>query len=538
MSECDVLIVGAGPTGLITAAELSRQGITKIILIDNLIVPNRFSKASGLMPRTLEQLKNYKGVVPDIFKRCVTAKQMITFSGQKPIADISLAGYWDSEFDQVTLCEQWYTEKCISVYLQSNGVEIQRGWTLDSFIVTEDGVSAKLVYIDGSFRTVNAKYLVGADGSHSYIRKQLGIQFNGESLQNGFVCFHFEAESGDILLPDYSMVLSDQHGMGSISQMPEGSWILVLDLSATEEQEYLSDELDSRGLPIQLDLNDTQVRELIKRRVSSKIEVTKIIWTSHFRVNQRIAGKYWSQDRRIFIAGDSCHTHTPLGAQGLNLGIQDAVNLGWKLAFVLKNYSSSSILETFEQERRPVANSVVFLTGLMQKWYGSRNTFITIIRDLFSGPISSLPFVKRIIGTMLGQTGFIYKSKINRENWGFEWKKSIKLGSRVRPDLFYQSPDFLYSTTGFKLIIFPGNSTLSYEDVINSVVSDSNGVVSNGLIGNASLREYFKVGDDTESFFFIRPDGYICFKSKMLSSIHEYLGDPSIFIAENFSEGL
>ncbi|KAI8614836.1 FAD-binding monooxygenase [Chytriomyces sp. MP71] len=367
-STFDTLVVGAGPTGLTLAAELLRQGIpaSQILLIDVLKEPLIQTKASVLWPRSLELLSNYEGVVEmgEAYGDKLTNVVLRAGKDNTLIAKINLARHFDSTFHHGLMLEQWYTEKIITAYLSKHGLSVTRSTALVSFVYTDHPlhpIEATLKTPNGN-KTIRVKYIVGADGGRSGVRKQLGIEFKGETMQGTFFSAHFSVKKPllDIDNTALSLFLRPS-GMGFITPMPGGTYMSALDLQGQQCGPFLSNEKDARGFPLLKEIPLKEAEVILRERLSLHIEVDKMIWQTHFRIQERLVGKY-GDGKRVFLAGDACHAHSPLGGQGQNTGIQDAVNLGWKLSSVLKGTLSPSLLATYEEERLAVGQHLIDFT--------------------------------------------------------------------------------------------------------------------------------------------------------------------------------
>ncbi len=192
-----------------------------------------------------------------------------------------------------------------------------------------------------------------------------------------------------------------------------------LELTTEEERPYLSDaQVDHHNLAAQLPLSQQQLQQLFQRRVHPDLQISEVIWSSHLRINQRMTSKYWDGSR-VFLAGDACHCHTHLGGQGMNIGMQDACNIGWKLALVVQGLCAPPLLSTYEQERLGVAKAVVNSTGLVQKLVSVRNPVVQRSLGLVVASSATTLPVQSLLGKTTSEMIYNYRrSPVSAEHWG------------------------------------------------------------------------------------------------------------------------
>jgi 2-polyprenyl-6-methoxyphenol hydroxylase-like FAD-dependent oxidoreductase len=340
----DVLVVGAGPTGSALALDLARRGVS-VRIIDRATKSFPGSRAKGVQPRTLEVLEDL-GVLDDILAAgspypplgihlgpIRIPKRM--FKIAKPSDDIPYPNTW--------LIPQFSTDAIIRRGLAPLNVSVEQGVELVSFKQDDDSVTAEITGPNGT-ETLRCRYVVGADGGSSKTRQQLGIAFPGKT----------DGEDRMIIVDCRIEGLGRDHWhvwpwlggrfAGACPLLNSDLFQVMIRLQTGEEP-----ELDTASL-----------NERFRNQTGShKLRLTDIQWTSVFRPNIRLADQY--RQGRVFLAGDAAHVHTPMGAQGLNTGIQDAYNLGWKIGQVLAG-APDSLLDSYEEERRPIAAGVLGLS--------------------------------------------------------------------------------------------------------------------------------------------------------------------------------
>lgn len=344
--DTHVLIAGAGPTGLTLAIELARRGI-RFRIVDAARGPSQSSRGKGVQPRTLEVFEDL-GVLAAVQASGGLYPPFRVHVGpfSFPAGRINrvLAPSSSVPFPNLWLLPQWRTEEILRARLEQFPHRVEFGTTLTTFEQDSGGVTATIATVAGTER-VHADYLIGCDGGHSRVRKSLGVRFEEEAL------------------PSRSVVLADVEidGLDSsywhVWPLARGCILTLCPLVGTS-QFQLAAPLSKGAVPP--DGSEGEIRQFIARRVgSARVRVGRVGWTSVFRPHARMVDRY--RVGRVLLAGDAAHVHPPSGGQGLNTGIQDAYNLGWKLAHVLHG-APDALLDTYESERLPIAASVLGLS--------------------------------------------------------------------------------------------------------------------------------------------------------------------------------
>jgi 2-polyprenyl-6-methoxyphenol hydroxylase-like FAD-dependent oxidoreductase len=340
-----VLIVGAGPTGLMLACELARAGVS-CRLVEAAPGPQPGSRGKGLQPRTLELFEEL-GVVDRVLAHGRMAMPMystapdgrLTRGGAVPE---SLRNRPDIPYPASLITPEWRTEEALRRRLADLGGAVEFGTALAGFEQSDDAVTATVVR-DGATETVTARWLVGCDGGHSAVRRQAGIAFVGETREEVRMIVADVAVDG----LDRDVWRLWQHAEGLVSLCP---------LPSTGAFQYQAGIAPGQNPELTL----ANMQAILEQRSGrSDIRLHDPTWTSLWRANVRLVDRY--RAGRVFLAGDAAHIHSPAGGQGMNTGIQDSANLGWKLAAVT-NGAPPALLDTYEAERRPVAAHVLALS--------------------------------------------------------------------------------------------------------------------------------------------------------------------------------
>ncbi|GAA2719152.1 FAD-dependent monooxygenase [Cellulomonas aerilata] len=340
----DVLVVGAGPTGLALAAELHAHGVRPRV-VDRHQDRVHESRALALQPRTLEVLAG-RGISDRLVARGNRAVRLRVHTARRtvevPLFDIGLD---DTSYPYLLFLSQAETESVLGEHLRSGGVTLERGVELVGLTQDDDGVTCRVRDGSGTDRTVRARYVVGCDGARSTVRRLTGIAFRGAAYPQHFVLADLEA---DVLDPGAAHVFLS--GDGPLLFFPLGRptmWRLIA--------------MRPRGAPLPPDgVTLADLQRVVDARTGGTVGLRDPEWMTDFRLQHRGAERY--RAGRVLLAGDAAHVHSPAGAQGMNTGIQDAVDLGWKLALVTQGRGVAALLDTYEAERAPVGRAVLRLT--------------------------------------------------------------------------------------------------------------------------------------------------------------------------------
>ncbi len=369
MNEHAVVIAGAGPTGLMLAGELALAGIDVAIVERRVSRDLPGSRAGGLHSRSIEVL-DQRGIAERFLSQGQTA-QVQSF-GHIPL-DISDfptrhpygLGLWQNHIERILA--EWVGEL---------EVPIHRGREVTGFVQDDTGVDVEMS--DGG--TLRAEYLVGCDGGRSAVRRAAGIEFAGWGPSTTSIIAEVELSEE----PEWG-IRRDEKGIHSLSRMGDGGPVRALVSEGYGGQ---------TGEPTLRDLSNALIAVW-----GTDYGVHSATWISRFTDAARQAVSY--RDRRVLLAGDAAHVHYPVGGQGLNTGLQDAVNLGWKLAQVVKRTSPETLLDTYHAERHPVAARVLHNT-LAQVLFMPSTARIDALRDILSDLLRMDEPRKRIAGMICG----------------------------------------------------------------------------------------------------------------------------------------
>ncbi|MBL6616457.1 MAG: FAD-dependent oxidoreductase [Reyranella sp.] len=446
-NAAEVLIVGAGPTGLSLAITLRRHGIP-VRIVDRAAQPTAVSKALALWSASLEALQGM-GVVDRFVAEGQRLSALCVGEGDRRLATLAVGEGIDSAFPFPLLLPQSRTEALLTARLGELGVAIERNVELIGVGQDATGVTATLRRADGGAEVVRTKYLAGCDGARSAVRQTLDIPFEGYTEPQTFLLADVKIDGGDL---DHRSIYLWWHNGGTIAMFPFGNEVWRI-FSMRGEDSPQGDE------PATLE----EMQYCVDRYGPSGLKLRDPSWLSIFRINERLAARY--RAGRCFLAGDAAHIHSPAGGQGMNTGIQDAVNLGWKLAYVLKGAGDSDLLlDSYEAERRPIARAVIGAAAQKQHLSFGASKLTSRIRNMAVSIFGNIPAVHRKLQVELSETEFAYRDgPLVALAAGKLGGKRTDVGTRAREASIVDGPDGK-SASLWPYLSAPRHSLLVFED--------------------------------------------------------------------------
>jgi 2-polyprenyl-6-methoxyphenol hydroxylase-like FAD-dependent oxidoreductase len=375
-----VLVVGAGPTGLMLAAELALGGADVRVLEERTDVPN-ITRAFAVHARTLELL-DARGMADQLMARGKPVYEIAPPGG----APIDLRAL-PTRFGVLLIAPQSGTEHVLAARVDELGVPVMRGAEVLGLTQDDDGVTVQCA--DGT--DLRAKYVVGCDGAHSTVRQLVGIGFEGKQYET------------HILLADVRLSRAPEETLtgvtnerGVVLMIPFGDgWFRAIAWDRLRDQAPLKE-------PVTLD----EIRDSFNRIAEDDFGMTEMRWSSRF-LSERKQAEHYRADR-VFIAGDAAHVHSPLGGQGMNTGIGDAMNLGWKLSSALRGTAPAWLLDSYEGERHPVGAAVLRLTDAFNQLVLGRSKAQRFVQTVAIGTLTRIPAGRRFMAGQLSQLGIDY----------------------------------------------------------------------------------------------------------------------------------
>jgi 2-polyprenyl-6-methoxyphenol hydroxylase-like FAD-dependent oxidoreductase len=380
-SETEIVIVGAGPTGLALAASLAAREVP-FLLVDRLDAPAETSRAAAVHARTLEVLETI-GVADEMV---ASGRQIPSIVMRNHDQTLLRIGFGDlpTRYRFVLALPQNQTEGILTRRLNRLGGTVERGHEAVAVVQDGGGVVVTLRDQAGSTVPVRARYVVGADGYHSTVRQASGIGFTAGTYAETFVL-------GDVNLDwplphDEMQLFLARDGLLLVVPFSDQRFRVVATVAQAAPQPSIGDVqaiLDSRG------------------PAASPAVVRDMIWSSCFHIHHGVAEHF--RRGRMFLAGDSAHVHSPAGGQGMNIGIQDALALAERLAAVISGQQPDQHLDAYETERRPVAEKVVAMTDQMTRMGTLANPIGQSLRDLGLIAAGHLPALRSKIATRMAE---------------------------------------------------------------------------------------------------------------------------------------
>lgn len=390
--DTPVLIVGAGPVGLTMALFLHRHGVPCRI-IDKRSEPTTTSNAVGIHARTLE-LMSTLGITDELMKHGRKVTTVEIGSQMKPLAKWEMKRI-NSTYNYALCVPQSQTEQILLKHLSNAGIEVERDCELTGLSQDRDSCTAHIKTKQGEI-DITSQWLVSCDGYHSAVRDQLrDVSYDGDDMQMRFIMIDAPVEVENEELLDKITVYSNSN--------------VTLMLFPMLETVRFAAEISNCHRYDDIDVADEVIfNEIAKTVLPYSIKIGKPVWSTKFWIHERLASQYRSG--RVFLAGDASHAHSPAGGQGMNTGMQDAINLAWKLALVYHSKSNESLLDSYETERRPVAQNVLNKSSKLTHLMVTDNKFVTTVRDTIMPLLSSFGGIQNHMVNELGETSVHYRS--------------------------------------------------------------------------------------------------------------------------------
>ncbi len=518
----DVLVVGAGPTGLTLAYQLKRLGVD-FRIIDKNPKPSTTSKAIGLQYRVSEVL-SWMGLAEKFLARSATSQKVNMYAGGEHVLQLNLGGLdtgigKDAFAPRMMMIPQSETEALLIEALEEQGGHVERGAAFLGFEQDDERVVSHIQRADGSAELIESRYLVSCEGAHSLVRKQAGISFAGETYPFAFVMADVELDWDRSRDEIYSWL--HEEGTFSAGPLPGNKWRLFVEMGEGERIPEVTLEL---------------VQQLLAERTGDRrTRASNPTWLSEFRINSRMVDRF--REDRVFLAGDAAHVHSPSGGQGITTGMQDAYNLSWKLAQVLNEGAPDELLDTYGEERLPVARSVLATTERNTGILFPRSRLGRIFRNAVLLPLLRSHKVQGRLVRKMSQLDMNYRGlglSVHREAGGpFSRARSrtrVRAGDRT-PDVVFRDAGTggrisLFALLGYsRPVALIGQDQTTDEERVDRLTAalgrlgiESCLVTREGFRGEASGASCLVdvhgdfgrlYGAEGEFLYLIRPDGYV-----------------------------
>jgi 2-polyprenyl-6-methoxyphenol hydroxylase-like FAD-dependent oxidoreductase len=388
-NHAQVLVVGAGPVGLTLANELVRHGVS-VRIVDKAAERTDKSKALVLWSRSLE-LFDDAGYVEAFLPVGFQAHGAHISNGTEVVARVTLDSV-DSRFPYALMIPQSETERVLEEQLAIRGVKVERSVELTAFSDKGSIVEATLKKADGTTEQLTADWLAGCDGAHSTVRHGLAFEFAGSTLDSDW--YLADGHVASLEPRDRMHIFWHRDGILAFFPIIGDRWRVIGDLGpAAGGARHADPTLD-------------EVNAMTARRGSPSLVMTDPIWLAAFRINERKVKDY--RKGRVFLAGDAAHIHSPAGGQGMNTGMQDAFNLAWKLALVIKGSGGPVLLDSYSPERSAVGDRVLRNAGRLTEVAMLRNPVLQGVRNTVARFAAGFPFVQHKIANQLTEMDIGY----------------------------------------------------------------------------------------------------------------------------------
>jgi len=374
--KVDVLVVGAGPTGLLLASELARRGVG-VRLIERRASPAEHSRALAVLPRTMEMMDQL-GLANAFINSSQQAKGICFYGRDRKEAFRSSMNDLPSEFPFFLLLPQTETENILVNYARKAGVEIERGVSFLSMVQTGQRVLVTLERMDGTTEQIDASYVVGCDGSRSAVRQATGLEFQGGGYDQSWLLADIVLDPG--LDPNWLHGFTSIDGPIFFFPLPNSIWRIVL--------------LRKRAESATAGVSMNEIVETLNKNHLGYLRAREPSWLAGFGIQHRRTEHL--KMGRVFLCGDAAHVHSPAGGQGMNTGLGDAFNLGWKLASVIKGKAKEELLDSFEAERMPVIDGVMRMTDQMTRLITAKKGPRVWIREWILPIVAKMGFARKM----------------------------------------------------------------------------------------------------------------------------------------------
>jgi 2-polyprenyl-6-methoxyphenol hydroxylase-like FAD-dependent oxidoreductase len=486
MKDIDVLVVGAGPTGLVLALYLAHQGV-KPRIIAKAPGPGESSRAMAVHARTLEFYRQL-GFAEEVIERGIRMKRIHLREGDDEVALFRFGDFGEglSPYPFALSFPQDDHERLLVEKLSAAGVDVE--WNTELVDLVDDGerVSAMLRK-DGVDENVAAAYLCGCDGARSAVRHALGIEFAGGTYDQNFYVADVAAKGEAVDNDDINACLS------------ANGFVLVFPIRSSGMQRLIGivpEELEERET-----LTFEDIRPFVERMIDVNVE--KVNWFSRYKSHHRVADHF--RVGRVFIAGDAGHIHSPMGGQGMNTGIGDAMNLAWKLAAVVEGRGDASLLDTYEPERIAFAHTLVATTDKAFRVVAGKGATSQVFRELIAPHLApfALGFsrVRRAMFRAVSQTRINYRGS------------ALSVGTAGE----VQGGDRLPWAGGSGIDNFAPLASLDWQV---HVYGDTHELLKEGVRDLGLALHQFpwssdadEAGIERDALYLVRPDGYVALAS-------------------------
>jgi 2-polyprenyl-6-methoxyphenol hydroxylase-like FAD-dependent oxidoreductase len=387
MTELPVLVVGAGPVGLVAASELLRGGVP-VRIVDRLPAPSPWSKAVAVHARSLEML-HAMGVDDRFVDACVRTVGATLMGDGNELAEVDFSRV-DSRYPFAASLPQDVTERILRDLLAEQGGEVERGVELVGLEQDDSSATAALRRPDGSVEQAAFAYAVGADGAHSTVREAVGTEFEGRFEGTSFLLVDCDAEHD--LARDRIYLFLGATGLFALFPLPGKRCRLAAQLAAKPPEGATPSLADAQAI--------------VDERTARALRLSAPRWLTYFEIHEAQVPAY--RFGRVFLAGDAAHVHSPAGGQGMNTGMQDAFNLAWKLRLAWAGAAAPGLLDSYHAERHQIGARVIHTAGRLTGAMTSGGALPEHLRELLVSTLVGHTPIRETIARDLSETTIAY----------------------------------------------------------------------------------------------------------------------------------
>jgi 2-polyprenyl-6-methoxyphenol hydroxylase and related FAD-dependent oxidoreductases len=530
MKHAPVLIVGAGPVGLATALSLTQSGIA-VRIIDRLAEPTNQSRAAVVHARTLEMFERL-GIASEFVDIGVRVHGAAVYGPNKTLLTRPSLDHLPTHYPFMLGIDQATTERLLRERLSALGVEVERPVEFIGLAQSASAVTVRLRSGTDAPRIEEFSYVVGADGARGTVRGALGLKLEGETLDATWI-------TADVKIrwdrdPDEAVAFLSPEGLAFIAPMNGDRWRVIVNLHKLSKAE---------GEAITLE----DVQTIVRDRLGVQAPLYDPVWISPFNINTRMTPTM--KVGRVFLAGDAAHVHSPVGGQGMNTGIQDGLNLAWKLAAVLKGQSGEPLLESYNAERHANARALLQKVGPMTKMVNLRQPVAVELRNMVIRVVGQLGF-GATLARDFSMLGVGYPNSPAVEDHRASWlDRGPRAGERApdAEDLLFgdDTPRRLFELwTGdsrHQLLLFSGRKPKAEQLAeLAGIAAEFGGlegflrvllITNEGFVPGCAVDPdgiaHDAYGAEGPLLFLVRPDGYIGFRAPLADreALRRYLAN-------------
>jgi len=497
-SNIEVVIVGAGPVGLAAACMLQHFGI-KFIILDKKPTPTSTSNALLINMRVLQLLEPL-GLTKKLIQSGTKLNGMSFYASKRKLLQVDVPENMPYKF--LLTLPQTKTESVLRTYLNENMINVQQNWEFISYQSVQDRLNVLVKTPEGE-KTINSKWLLGCDGVHSLVRKQCGIHYEGKEIKSHFVMIDANIEAEHYNNKYIAACFQPDLTFAIFPYQANGLSRLLAEVSRSKE----FDKIDYPSLE--------DMQKISNNCLPFKCKITNMTWSSKFWVQEHLADRYNTE--QVFLVGDAAHCHSPAGGLGMNTGIQDAINLCWKIYYCSHNKATVKLLDTYNMERRPVGQTVIKMSSSNLRMVTIRNQILYHFRNFILKFIFKINKLNHKFMKAIHQLNLKYSDSLITQKSGLKHLYSgmampdFSLQHETKNFSFYTDMDPKY----FYILCFT-----MYEDVQKLHNQYKWPIVclnGSNIIITEQKRTWPKQG-----VVIIRPDGYIALTTTSIHSVKEY----------------